>query len=48
MADQRGSMVVGSLWPVGGGAAIAVTAPAIGTARVRDRFRGTGFSRRRR
>ncbi|MFJ8805886.1 hypothetical protein [Streptomyces sp. NPDC102490] len=48
VADQRRSMVVDSLWPIGGGAAIAVAAPAVGAARVRDRFRGAGFSRRRR
>ncbi|PPS88889.1 hypothetical protein BZZ08_02097 [Streptomyces sp. MH60] len=48
VADQRRSMVVDSLWPIGGGAAIAVAAPTVGVARVRDRFRGAGFSRCRR
>ncbi|WP_049564123.1 hypothetical protein [Streptomyces sp. SBT349] len=48
VADQRRSMVVDSLMPIGGGAAIAVAALAVGIARVRDRVPRAGHPFRRR
>ncbi|MDA4889877.1 hypothetical protein PFZ55_23610 [Streptomyces sp. MS2A] len=48
VADQRRSMVVDSLYPVGGGAAITVTALVVGAVRVRARFPHGGLRLRRR
>ncbi|MFF4470799.1 hypothetical protein ACFYZ3_14680 [Streptomyces sp. NPDC001599] len=48
VADQRRSMVADSLYPIGGGAAIAVATLAVGAVRVRDRFPRARFPHRRR
>jgi hypothetical protein len=48
VADQRRSMIIDSLVPIGGGAMIAIAALVFGTARVRDRaLRGRYLFRRR-
>ncbi|AXL91927.1 hypothetical protein C4J65_29260 [Streptomyces sp. CB09001] len=48
VADQRRSMVVDSLFPIGGGAAIAVATLVVGAVRVHDRFPRAAFPHRRR